>query len=190
MLYNLPGIAQQIRLTGQIIADIYLGNITEWNASQIKAINPRRRSPEHEDHAGLPVGRVGDELQLHGLPLEGEPGVRREGRQVDAAPVPARSRSTRELRRRRRREEHARRDRICRRRLRAAEQAAVRQGQEQGGRLRNAGDPRSGRCGGVDQDDPLDNAISLVDPPASAGKLAYPICTFTWVIVPLQSKRR
>ena len=36
---------------------------------------------------------------------------------------------------------------------------------------------------------PADNAISIVDPPASAGKLAYPISTFVWAIVPLQSKQ-
>ena len=40
VLYNLPGIAQQIKLTGPIIADIYLGKITQWDASEIKAINP------------------------------------------------------------------------------------------------------------------------------------------------------
>ena len=36
---------------------------------------------------------------------------------------------------------------------------------------------------------PADNAISLVDPPASAGKLAYPIATYTWAIVPLAAKQ-
>ena len=33
-----------------------------------------------------------------------------------------------------------------------------------------------------------DNAISVVDPPKEP-KGAYPICTFTWVIVPLQTAK-
>ena len=35
---------------------------------------------------------------------------------------------------------------------------------------------------------PADNAISIVNPPKNAGKLAYPISTYTWAIVPLQAK--
>ena len=35
---------------------------------------------------------------------------------------------------------------------------------------------------------PADNAISIVNPPKIAGKLAYPISTYTWAIVPLQAK--
>ncbi len=76
VLYNLPGIAQQIKLTGAIIADIYLGNITQWDASQDQGDQPRCRSPEPEDHAGVSLGRIGHELQLHRLPLEGEPHIR------------------------------------------------------------------------------------------------------------------
>jgi phosphate transport system substrate-binding protein len=38
---NLPGIAPgQLKLTGPVIADIYLGKITKWNAAQIAALNP------------------------------------------------------------------------------------------------------------------------------------------------------
>ena len=33
---------------------------------------------------------------------------------------------------------------------------------------------------------PKNNAISVVDPPKSV-KAGYPICTFTWVIVPLKT---
>ncbi|MCE5255957.1 MAG: phosphate ABC transporter substrate-binding protein PstS [Spirochaetaceae bacterium] len=39
MVYNLPG-SPSLRLTGDIISDIYLGNITKWNDSAIKAVNP------------------------------------------------------------------------------------------------------------------------------------------------------
>lgn len=38
---NLPGITNgKLKLTGPVLADIYLGNITTWNNSAIKALNP------------------------------------------------------------------------------------------------------------------------------------------------------
>jgi GNAT superfamily N-acetyltransferase len=35
-----------VKLTGPILADIYLGKITNWNASQIKSINPNCSLPD------------------------------------------------------------------------------------------------------------------------------------------------
>ena len=76
ILYNVPGATKQINLTGPIIANIYLGNITQWDDRGDQGDQPRREPAEPEDHAGLPLGRLGHELQLHRLPVEGEPGVR------------------------------------------------------------------------------------------------------------------
>jgi phosphate transport system substrate-binding protein len=43
---NIPGITPgQIKLTGAVLADIYLGNITKWNAPQIARLNPGVRLP-------------------------------------------------------------------------------------------------------------------------------------------------
>jgi phosphate transport system substrate-binding protein len=43
---NLPGIgADKLRLTGPLIADIYLGTITSWNDPAIKKINPGLKLP-------------------------------------------------------------------------------------------------------------------------------------------------
>jgi len=40
-IVNLPGITNgKLKLTGAVLADIYLGKITTWNASAIKALNP------------------------------------------------------------------------------------------------------------------------------------------------------
>jgi phosphate transport system substrate-binding protein len=40
-IVNIPGIENdQLKLTGPIVADIYLGKITRWNDAQIAAINP------------------------------------------------------------------------------------------------------------------------------------------------------
>src|SRR5437870_4541048 len=35
VLYNLPGVPNNLKLTGKIIADIYLGKIKKWNDSAI-----------------------------------------------------------------------------------------------------------------------------------------------------------
>ncbi|VXA93998.1 phosphate ABC transporter substrate-binding protein PstS [Massilia sp. 9I] len=45
-IVNLPGTAPgQIKLTGAVVADIYLGKITKWNAPQIAALNPGVKLP-------------------------------------------------------------------------------------------------------------------------------------------------
>ena len=38
--YNLPGIKAPIKFNGTVLAGIYSGKITTWNAAQIKALNP------------------------------------------------------------------------------------------------------------------------------------------------------
>ena len=53
LAYNLPGV-DNLKLTGDIIADIYLGKITKWNDSRIAAINPGVNLP---DKAMSPVYR-------------------------------------------------------------------------------------------------------------------------------------
>jgi phosphate transport system substrate-binding protein len=43
--YNLPEAGAGLRLTGSVIADIYLGKITKWNDSAIASMNPALRLP-------------------------------------------------------------------------------------------------------------------------------------------------
>ena len=38
--YNLPGISKGLKLTREVVADIYLGQITKWNDPAITALNP------------------------------------------------------------------------------------------------------------------------------------------------------
>ncbi|MBV8479234.1 MAG: phosphate ABC transporter substrate-binding protein PstS [Actinobacteria bacterium] len=38
--YNLPGLNGRLQLTGQLLAQIYLGEITQWNDPRISAVNP------------------------------------------------------------------------------------------------------------------------------------------------------
>ncbi|MGB4654421.1 MAG: phosphate ABC transporter substrate-binding protein PstS [Bacteroidales bacterium] len=47
MAYTLSGV-DNLRLTGPLISDIYLGNITRWNDSRIAAINPDVKLPNLE----------------------------------------------------------------------------------------------------------------------------------------------
>lgn len=44
--YNLPGIPTGLKLTGQVIADIYLGSITKWNDQAIQNLNPNTTLPD------------------------------------------------------------------------------------------------------------------------------------------------
>lgn len=53
---NIQGVTPgQLKLTGQLIADIYLGKITKWNDAALKAINPGVNLP---DAAIAPVRRA------------------------------------------------------------------------------------------------------------------------------------
>ncbi len=38
--YNVKGVSNNLKLTGPIVADMFLGNITSWNDPKIKALNP------------------------------------------------------------------------------------------------------------------------------------------------------
>ena len=43
--YNLPGFTGNLRLTGPVIADIFMGKITKWDDDKIKALNPGAAIP-------------------------------------------------------------------------------------------------------------------------------------------------
>jgi len=45
--YNLPGISAELKFSGDVIADIYLGKITKWNDPRIAKDNPGVNLPNH-----------------------------------------------------------------------------------------------------------------------------------------------
>jgi phosphate transport system substrate-binding protein len=45
LTYNLSGVPTGLKLTGDVIADIYLGKIRSWDDARIKAVNPGMRLP-------------------------------------------------------------------------------------------------------------------------------------------------
>ena len=71
---NIKGVAPgQLQLDGATIASIYLGEITKWNDPRIKKLNPKLALPDTGHRAGLPLGRLGHQLPVLGLPVQGEP---------------------------------------------------------------------------------------------------------------------
>ncbi len=46
--YNLPGFTGTLRLTGPVVADIYAGKITKWDDDKIKALNPGAAIPSQD----------------------------------------------------------------------------------------------------------------------------------------------
>ncbi len=44
--YNVPGVSATLKFTGEVIANIFLGHITKWDDSAIKALNPGVNLPD------------------------------------------------------------------------------------------------------------------------------------------------
>ena len=45
LTYNLPTVTQPLKLTGEVIADMFMGTITKWNDPRIAQLNPGVRIP-------------------------------------------------------------------------------------------------------------------------------------------------
>ena len=52
--YNIPGVNAELKFSGDIVADIYLGKITKWDDPRIKSLNPGVNLPSNQI---LPVYR-------------------------------------------------------------------------------------------------------------------------------------
>ena len=48
LTYNVPEVTQTLKLTGETIADVYLGKITKWNDSRIGSLNPGVALPDRD----------------------------------------------------------------------------------------------------------------------------------------------
>ena len=69
LIYNLPGTPTGIHLTGSVIADIFRGQVTSWDAPEITALNHGIDIPWPSDHGGPSVRWEWNHLHLHRLPL-------------------------------------------------------------------------------------------------------------------------
>jgi phosphate transport system substrate-binding protein len=57
-VYNLPGMHQELRLSGELLADIFLGSVKMWNAPQIAKLNPDLALPNTAIHViNRPAGK-------------------------------------------------------------------------------------------------------------------------------------
>jgi phosphate transport system substrate-binding protein len=45
-IYNLPGLKGELRLSGAVLADIFLGRVTTWSSSSIAKLNPELSLPD------------------------------------------------------------------------------------------------------------------------------------------------
>ena len=46
--YNLPGLAQPLKLSGEVLADIFLGRLTKWNDPRLQQLNPGVALPNRD----------------------------------------------------------------------------------------------------------------------------------------------
>lgn len=46
--YNVSGVAKGLKMTGSVLADIYLGKVTSWNSPEIASLNPGVKLPNEK----------------------------------------------------------------------------------------------------------------------------------------------
>ena len=186
--YHVPGVAYGLKLTGKILANIYLGHITKWNASAIKKINPGVSLPDlkitpvyRSDASGTSwnltdyLSRVSPEWRSKigrgtqpsfptGIGGRGSSGLAGVVSRTDGA-------------------------------IGYVDEAfSLKNGfkvakiQNRAGKFQLPGLRGIKAAAATITRVPKSGELSIVDPPKSQ-KLAYPICTFTYVIVPLKSNK-
>jgi phosphate transport system substrate-binding protein len=188
--YNVSGVGYGLKLTGPILAQIFMGKITKWNDSRIRAINKGVSLPSEDivpihrsDGSGTSFNFT-DYLSHVSKTWKSQIGKSTSPAWPSGVGVGAKGSSG----------------------------VAAKLGSTPGGityvdvayaykshykiaKLKN----RAGRfvlpsvrslnaVSAQVKSVPKNNAISVVDPPKKVAK-GYPICTFTWVIVPLKTSR-
>jgi phosphate transport system substrate-binding protein len=186
--YHVPGVSYGLKLTGKIIAGIYLGHITRWNNSAIKKINPGVKLPDlkitpvyRSDGSGTSynftdyLSRVSKEWKSKvgvGTQPSFPTGIGGRGSAGLAAVV---SRTDGAI-------------------GYVDEAYSLKNGfkvakvQNRAGKFQLPGLKGIQAAAATIHRVPSNGELSIVNPPKSQ-KLAYPICTFTYVIVPLKSNK-
>ena len=186
--YHVQGVSNQLKLTGPVLADIWLGKITSWNAPQIKALNPGVNLPSTKitpvyrtDGSGDTYAltdyfsrispqwksQVGNATQVHfpvGLGGKGNSGVGGVLASTNGAIAYIAIAYVLENK---------------------FDYALV---QNAAGKYPVPAVPSISAAAAALKSVPADNNVSIVDPPASAPD-AYPISTFTYAILPSSSPK-
>jgi phosphate transport system substrate-binding protein len=186
--YHIHGIGRSLYLTGAVLAQIYLGQISRWNDARIKALNPRAALPSL---AITPIysSTSGDTYTFTSYLSKVSAAWRnRVGAGLTVSfptgtPAKTTSDATALLGATNGAVAYLGAAFLIANRLPAA---AI---QNAAGRFEypNLSDIES--AGRTVKHVPVGNALQIVDPPASA-KTAYPISTFTYVIVPANAGKR
>lgn len=188
--YNIHGVGYGLRMTGPLLADIYLGKVTHWNDSKIKKLNPGVSLPNlkitpifRSDGSGTTYNftdylskvssqfrnKVGNSTQVSfpaGIGARGSSGVaaalkRTDGglTYVDAA-------------------------------YSIKNHFKIFKMQNRAKKFTLPGIRSIQAAASLVKKVPANNELHIVDPPASKKyAAAYPICTFTWMIMQKQSDK-
>ncbi len=188
--YNVPGAGDKLKLTGSVIASIYLGQITTWNNPAIKKLNPGVNLPNlkitpiyRSDGSGdtyaftnylYDVSPAWKQAKgIYGTSVSFTVGAGAKGNSGVVALLGATKGGI----------TYAAVSYLINAKLPAAQiQNAA--GNYEFPNLANIGDAAA-----AVKSVPAGNALHIVDPPKSA-KTAYPISTFTYVIVPQSSNKQ
>ena len=184
--YNVPGISDSVKFTGQILADIYLGKITSWSDAAIAKVNPGVKFPNapivvvhRSDGSGTTyvytdyLSKVSGDWKSGpgkgtsvkwpvGIGAKGNEGVAGMVRQMEGA--------------------------IGYVELIYAEQNKINYGSVQNakGKFVKADlESTTAAAAAVAKTMPSDFRVSITNAPAPE---AYPISSFTWLLIPVQSK--
>jgi len=186
--YHVPGIDYGLKLTGPILANIYLGHISKWNDRRIKKINPGVKLPDlkitpvyRSDGSGTSynftdyLSRVSKEWKNkvgvgtqpsfpNGIGGRGSSGVAAAVSRTDGAIGYVD---------------------IAYSLKNGFKVAKV---QNRAGKFQLPGLRGIAAAAATVKSVPASGQLSIVNPPKSQ-KLAYPICTFTYVIVPVKASK-
>ena len=111
--YNVKGAPNNLKLTGAVLADIFLGNIKTWNDPAIKSLNPGVNLPATHITPIYRSDGSGTSFVLTDYLSSVDAGVGVQGRHFDPADVPDRHRRGAQLGRDRSDAGDRRRDHLC-----------------------------------------------------------------------------
>jgi phosphate transport system substrate-binding protein len=188
IIYNIPGVKNNLHITGPVIANIFLGKIKKWNDAVITALNPGVNLPDlditpvyRSDGSGTSynftdylskvssdfASKIGKSTQPPfpaGVGAKGSAGVTGVVKSTSGGITYADV-------------AFALKNRLF---FFAVKNAA--------GKFTLPGIKQIVAAASTITRVPADNALSIVDPPKT-NKDAYPIGTFTWIIVPTKSSK-
>jgi len=185
--YNLPGVSKPLRLSGPVIADMYLGTIKTWNDPRIQRLNPGSQLPSTPVHPVFRSDASGDTYAFTGFLSHVSPVWNSKVGTGTSVSWPAGSGAAKNA------------GLVAEVQTTPGALAYIAIGSAVGAKLtyadvqNRAGTyvrPSTKTIAAAAQTAHFkkDNSASIVDPPASA-KTAYPISTFTYAIVPRSSSK-